>query len=290
MNAESILKQIEYYATYPIFTINQTPVSFFSVVAFILIFILFLIFAKLLKSKILAKLLDKFNIEEGIQFTLLRISHYLILFIGTVVAFQVVGIDLSSLAVVLGFLSVGIGFGLQNVASNFISGLILLFERPIKVGDRVTVGDTEGDVVNINMRATTISTLNNITIIVPNSTFISDNVINWSHGDKKVRLDLEVGVSYESDLDSVISALKEVARENREVLRKPVTEVHLRSFGDSAWNMELRVWIPNPKRLYNIESDLNSAIVRKFRQHNIEIPFPQRDLHIRSGNPEPANS
>ena len=127
-----------------------------------------------------------------------------------IVAFQTIGINLSGLAVIFGLLSVGIGFGLQNVVSNFIAGLILLFERPISVGDRVTVGDTEGDVMEIKIRATIIRSLNNISIIVPNSEFISGRVINWSHGDAKVRLEIEVGVSYNSDLDLVLASLKEV--------------------------------------------------------------------------------
>ncbi len=213
---------------------------------------------------------------------MLRLSHYLMVFIGAIVAFQFVGIDLSGLAVVLGFLSVGIGFGLQNVTSNFISGLILLFERPIKVGDRVTVGDTVGYVTNIKIRATTIRTLNNISIIVPNSNFISNNVINWTHGDRKIRIEIPVGVSYTSDLDLVLKSLEEVALENNEVLKDPKPEVHLKNFGDSSWEMNLRVWLADPKTYYYVQSDLNCAIVRKFRKNGVEIPFPQRDLHIRS--------
>ena len=125
-------------------------------------------------------------------------------------AFQFVGINLSGLAVIFGLLSVGIGFGLQNVTSNFIAGLILLFEQPIKIGDRIMVGDTEGDVLEINIRSTTIRSLNNVSIIVPNSEFVSSNVVNWSHGDPKIRLVVEVGVSYQSDLDTVLRSLQEV--------------------------------------------------------------------------------
>ncbi|MBN1212237.1 MAG: mechanosensitive ion channel, partial [candidate division Zixibacteria bacterium] len=176
------------------------------------------------------------------------------------------------------------------ITSNFISGLILLFERPIKVGDRVTVGDTEGDVLAINMRSTTIQTLDNIAIIVPNSEFISANVTNWSYGDPKIRLQLEVGVSYNSDLDAVLQSLKEVADEHPKVLREPKPDVLLRGFGDSSWNMILRVWIAHPKRYHTIRSELNCAIVRKFREKNIEIPFPQRDLHVRSPLPLPLRT
>ncbi|NIV15389.1 MAG: mechanosensitive ion channel, partial [Aliifodinibius sp.] len=131
---------------------------------------------------------------EGVSYSLIRITQYLIMIAGVVISFQFIGVDLSGLVFIFGLLSVGIGFGLQNITSNFVSGLVLLIERPIRVGDRVTVGDTLGDVLEINMRSTTIRTLTNISIIVPNSEFTSSNVINWSHGDPKVRLDLAIGV------------------------------------------------------------------------------------------------
>ncbi len=209
---------------------------------------------------------------------------------GTIISFRFVGIDLSGLAVIFGLLSVGIGFGLQNVTSNFVAGLILLFERPISVGDRITVGNEEGDVTAINMRSTSIRTLSNITVIIPNSEFVSAHVVNWSHGDPKVRLEIPVGVSYSSDLDTVIKALEEVASEHPEVLKAPKSDVLLRKFGDSSWNMELRAWISDPKRHPVITSELNCAIVRKFRKYGVEIPFPQRDLHVRSPLPVPLSS
>lgn len=265
---------------YPLFVINNTPVTLVSFAIGLVIIILFVFLSKFLKTRLLKKILTKFNIETGVQFMLTRIAQYITITIGVIVAFQTIGIDLSGLAVVLGFLSVGIGFGLQNVTSNFIAGIILLFERPINVGDRVTVGEREGDVININIRSTTIQTIKNIAVIVPNSEFISSHVINWSHGDKKIAVDVEVGVSYNSDLDLVQKALLEVAADNNEVLTKPRPEVFFMAFGDSAWDMRLRVWIANPKRHYHVLSDLNSDIVRKFRNYNIEIPFPQRDVHM----------
>jgi small-conductance mechanosensitive channel len=140
------------------------------------------------------------------------------------------------------------------------------------------------------MRATTIRTLNNITVIIPNSEFVSAHVINWSHGDPKVRLQIPVGVSYGSDLDTVIKALEEVAAEHPEVMNSPKADVLLRGFGDSSWDMELRTWISDPKRHPVITSDLNCAIVRKFREYNVEIPFPQRDLHVRSPLPVPLST
>ena len=275
---------------YKLFDLNKTPITVLSILMFALMLLAFFIISRILNRVILRKILERFGIESGIRFNLIRISHYVVMIVGTIVAFQFVGINLSGLAVIFGLLSVGIGFGLQNITSNFISGLILLFERPIKVGDRVTIGDTIGDVISINMRSTTVKSLNNIAIIVPNSEFISSKVTNWSYGDPSIRLDLAVGVSYESDIDAVLKALKEVADAHRDVLQIPKPDILLSDFGDSSWNMLLRVWLRSPDRYYNIRSELNIAIVRKFREYGIEIPFPQRDLHVRSPLPMPFES
>jgi small-conductance mechanosensitive channel len=287
MNLKEIEGFIGHLFHYRLFEINRTPVTLSSVVMFIVVITIFYILSRLLQNLLRSKILTHFRIDKGTQFTMSRISHYLVMIIGLIVAFQFIGIDLSGLAVIVGLLSVGIGFGLQNITSNFIAGIILLFERPIKIGDRVTVGRTEGDVVAINMRSTTVRSLNNIAFIVPNSEFISTQVINWSHGDPKVRLVVEVGVSYNSNLDLVVRALREVADESPYVLKTPEPDVLLSGFGDSAWNMELRVWLPDPYRYYFIRSEINCAIVRKFKQLEIEIPYPQRDLNIRSPLPVP---
>jgi len=267
---------------YKLFELNQTPVSLSSIIMFIVLMSVILILSKMLNKFILRRIFSKLNLDASMQFTLLRVTHYVIMIIGAIIAFQFIGINLSGLAVIFGLLSVGIGFGLQNVTSNFIAGLILLFERPIQIGDRVMVGDTEGDVLDINIRSTTIRSLSNVSIIVPNSEFISSRVINWSHGDKKIRIDIDVGVSYNSDLDTVLRCLQEVAVENPKVLKNPEPDVLFRSFGDSSWNMSLRIWLPDPKYHHIIRSEINCAIVQKFRDNKIEIPFPQRDLHLRS--------
>jgi small-conductance mechanosensitive channel len=283
--ANGIWEKIKAFWSMPLLTINQTPVTIASILIFILIISGFVLLSRVLKNKILKGLLSRLHLDPGLQYTLLRITQYIVVFIGLVIALQFIGISLSGLAVILGFLSVGIGFGLQNVTSNFVAGLILLFERPIKVGDRVSVGDTEGDVTTINIRSTTIQTLNNISIIVPNGQFISQPVINWSHVDKKIRINVNVGVAYASDLDKVLMALREVAEQNPEVLKDPAPDVLFREFGESSWNMQLRCWIAEPTRHIPIQSDLHCAIVRIFRREGIEIPFPQRDIHVRSAVP-----
>jgi small-conductance mechanosensitive channel len=269
-------------------TINQTPITPASLIIFTLIVLASVFVTRLFTRVLFDRLLKKFNIKEGIRYTLRRLTEYTMIIVGVIIAFQFIGIDLSGLAVIFGLLSVGIGFGLQSVTANFVAGLVLLFERPIKIGDRITIGEVEGDVEEISMRATRVRTLNNISIIVPNSQFVSSNIVNWSYGDLRVRLDIDVGVSYGSDLDLVLRSLKEVALENAGVLKDPAPDVLLREFGDSSWNMRLRAWIDNPQGHHVIRSEINCAIVRKFREKGVEIPFPQRDLHLRSPLPLPV--
>ncbi len=290
MTFSEIVKAIQYGMHYRLFEINKTAITLSSLIMFFAVIFVFSLISKLLRQLASSQIFSHLVVDEATQYTLNRISHYVIMIIGALVAFQFIGIDLTGLAVILGFLSVGIGFGLQNITSNFVAGLILLFERPIKVGDRVTVGDQEGDVMEIKMRSTTIRTLNNISVIVPNSNFVSATVVNWSYGDRRVRLEIEVGVSYGSDLEKVLRVLKEVGDEHPEVLKNPLSEVLHAGFGDSAWNMKLRVWIAEPQRHPQISSELHCAIVRKFRENGIEIPFPQRDLNVRSPLPVPFRS
>ncbi len=265
-----------------LFQVKETPVTVLSVLIFVLFITVFIFMGILARRALNQRIFKKLKIDPGTSYTLSRITQYVIITIGALVSFQFVGIDLSGLAVIFGLLSVGIGFGLQNVTSNFISGLIILFERPISVGDRVMVSNIEGDVTEINIRSTKVRTVNNISIIVPNSEFVSKDVVNYSHGDPTYRLDVNVGVSYGSDLETVVKALNEVASENKMVLSSPQAEVHLIEFGDSSWNMQLRAWIGDVKDYPRLRNELNQAIVHKFREYNVEIPFPQRDLHVRS--------
>jgi small-conductance mechanosensitive channel len=287
MKLSDVIEFVEYFLNFKLFEINKTAVTPSSIFMFVVFIAAFALTSRLLQRVLRAHLFSRMRIDEGMQYTLTRIIHYLVMIIGAVVAFQFIGIDLTGLAVIVGFLSVGIGFGLQNITSNFVAGLILLLERPIKVGDRIMVGTQEGDVVEINMRSTTIRTLNNIAVIVPNSEFVSSKLENWSYGDEMVRVDVNVGVSYESDLETVVRSLREVAAEHPEVLKKPAPDVLHTGFGDSAWNMRLRIWLEDSQRHLEVHSEINCAIVRKFQQNGIEIPFPQRDLHVRSPLPLP---
>jgi small-conductance mechanosensitive channel len=191
---------------------------------------------------------------------------------------------LGALAVFAGAVGVGVGFGLQNIASNFISGLVILAERPITIGDRVEVAGITGQVQQIRARSTVIRTNDNITMIVPNTKFIDSPVTNWTYGDPRVRFRIPVGVAYGSDIAKVREALLAAGRENPNTLKDPAPSVFLQKFGDNSIDFELVVWSSEMSaRPSRYRSDLNFAIEQKFREAGIEIAFPQRDLHIRSG-------
>lgn len=282
---KNILSEIGKIIEYPIVYVNQRPLTLTSFVVGVVILVVFILLSRGLRKILKTKLFPKYKLDEGIQLVISRVIHYLLVGLGIIVAVQSIGLNLTSLAVVFGLLSVGIGFGLQHVASNFVSGLIILFERPIKIGDRVTIGDVLGDVVNISLRATLIRTIDNISIIVPNSEFITSRVTNWSHRDPKVRVHIPVGVAYGSDVPLVIKSLLEVAENHPEVMKDPPPKVWFNEFADSSLNFELLVWTLDPKRRPDVISDLNKAIDEIFRKNKVEIPFPQRDLHIRSAVP-----
>jgi small-conductance mechanosensitive channel len=285
LSAEQIYSFFLKLISTPIFSVKETPITIISVLILIGMMVGVIYLAKLTKKILIKNILPKAQMDIGTQYTLARISQYSVVSLGSIFAFQFIGIDLSGLTVIFGLLSVGIGFGLQNLTSNFVSGIIVLFERPISVGDRVLINGIEGDVSEINIRSTKIQSVNNISYIVPNADFVSNTIVNYSHGDSRIKIDIEVGVSYNSDVENVKNALHEVAKENNEVLLTPKPEIFLTKFGDSSWDMMLRIWIPDGKRRMQVTSDLNFAIVDKFRKYAIEIPFPQRDLWFRNSNP-----
>ncbi|MCA1994006.1 MAG: mechanosensitive ion channel, partial [Coleofasciculus sp. S288] len=201
---------------------------------------------------------------------------------GLIVLLQIWGLDVRSLAILASVLGVGIGFGVQNITNNLISGLIITLERPIQVGDFVKVGELVGTVERIGARSTEIRTLDQVAIIVPNSRFLETEVINWSHGDPVSRLKLTVPVAYGSDIKKVQAALLEAAKNHPEVLVRPQPQVWFQGFGDCALNFDLLVWTGEPHKQYRVKSDLYYRIEASLRRYGIEVPFPQRDLHVRS--------
>src|SRR5947209_8100730 len=224
------------------------------------------------------------GLDRSLQYAIAQIVSDLVLVIGIFIVLENTGIHLGALTVFAGAVGVGVGFGLQNIASNFISGLVILAERPITIGDRVEVAGVAGQVQQIRARSTVIRTNDNISMIVPNTKFIDSPVTNWTYGDPRVRFRIPVGVAYGSDIAKVREALLVAGRENPNTLKDPHPSVFLKKFGDNSIDFKLVVWSSEMSaRPSRYRSDLNFAIVEKFREAKIEMPFPQRDLHIRSG-------
>ena len=224
------------------------------------------------------------GLDRALQYAIAQIISNVVLVVGVLIVLENTGIHLGALAVFAGAVGVGVGFGLQNIASNFISGLVILAERPITIGDRVEVAGITGQVQQIRARSTVIRTNDNITMIVPNTKFIDSPVTNWTYGDPRVRFRIPVGVAYGSDIAKVREALLAAGGENPNTLKDPAPSVFLGKFGDNSIDFELVVWSSEMSaRPSRYRSDLNFAIEKKFREAGIEIAFPQRDLHIRSG-------
>ncbi len=253
---------------------------------FLLVGLLILVFW--LSSRTKRFLFNRFLVHSGLdrslQYAISQIASNVVLVVGIFIVLQNTGIHLEALTVFAGAVGVGIGFGLQNITSNFISGLVILAERPITIGDRVEVAGVTGQVQKIRARSTVVVTNDNITTIVPNQKFIDSPVTNWTYGDPRVRFRLPVGVAYGSDVELVRQKLIEAGAEDEHVLKDPAPSVFFIEFGDSSLNFELVVWSDKmSNRPRRFRSDLNFAINKKFREAGIEIPFPQRDLNIRSG-------
>jgi len=224
------------------------------------------------------------GLDRSLQYAVAQIASNVVLVIGIFLVLENTGIHLGALTVFAGAVGVGVGFGLQNIASNFISGLVILAERPITIGDRVEVAGVAGQVQQIRARSTVIVTNDNIAMIVPNTKFIDSPVTNWTYGDPRVRFRIPVGVAYGSDVEKVREALIAAGAENPHTLKDPGPSVFFDGFGESALNFELVVWSSEMShRPRRFRSDLNFSIERRLREAGIEIPFPQRDLHIRSG-------
>lgn len=270
----------------PLFGEEGKKVRLFDLIRLSFMFFLLVWFTRKLKPVFVHQVLSKYSSDIGVSQSIGTIVQYLVIIIGGFFIVQASGISLGSLNVLAGALGVGIGFGLQNIANNFISGLIILFERPIKVGDRIEVGSVQGDVTKVSARATTVNTNDNISIIVPNSEFISQRVINWSHNDRSIRFHVPVGVSYNEDPAKIKKILLSVAENHSDVLKKPAPEVLFVEYGDSSLNFDLMIWTSTYiNRPIVLKSQLYYEIFEKFKEHNVEIPFPQRDLHLRSGWP-----
>jgi len=282
--------QIWDFISTPIFTINQTPISIFKLIMTLFIFIMGFIFGALYKRKIKNMTLNRRSFTTSTRTLLANLGYYFIIVIAFFISLNVLGIKFSSLAVIAGALSVGIGFGLQNIVSNFVSGLILMIERSIKIGDYIQIDDDlRGYVSDIRMRSTTVVTNENIDVIIPNQKLIENNVINWTMSDSIRRFSIPFGVAYGTDVHKVIdlvtqAVLQSEFREDIVESKQHATSVIMTEMGDSSVNFELFVWVKGddlhkPKRT---ASTFLILIYDTLNKNNIEIPFPQQDLHIRS--------
>jgi potassium-dependent mechanosensitive channel len=243
-----------------------------------------------LQASIDTQLLQRRQVDRGVRDAIKKLLHYALVLIGFLLAIGALGFQLQHLVVVAGAFGVGIGFGLQDIVNNFLSGLILLFERPVKVGDGIIVDGDYGTVVKIGLRSTVVETLDQAELIVPNSQIISQKVTNWTLSTRRVRLVVPVGVAYGSDVGLVMEILAAAGNEHADVLDDPAPSPIFTGFGDSSLDFELRAWIANVDNRPRVKSDLLLYIDRRFRETGVEIPFPQRDLHLRSVDGKVVNT
>jgi len=248
-----------------------------------------LITSKAIQALLLKNVLPRYKAEIGVQLSITRLAHYAILTCGFLIMLRVLGFQLNQITLLGGALGVGIGFGLQAIVNNFASGLILLFERPLKVGDTIQVGTEWGEVKQLGLRATIIQTFDNAEIVVPNSDLITGQVTNWTLGDRKVRVKIPVGVAYGTEVSKVLEILLSCGNANPMVLTQPKPTALFLAFGASSLDFELRVWIPEFLDKFQVLSDLNQDIDNEFTLNNIEIPFPQSDLHLKTVDEGAAN-
>lgn len=282
LDSAAIISQIWSYLTRQ-FTFGRITVSISSVVIGLIVVILTILIARWSSALLERRIANRRHIDPGLRYTICRLAKYLVIMIGTLVALkQAFALDLTSIAVIFTALSVGIGFGLQYIAADIASGFILLFERPIRVGDRITIGEDEGDVQSINLRTTIVTTNDRIAIIVPNSKLISQRVVNWSYGDPRARIAIEIGVAYDSDVDLVTTTLIDAAKNVANVLVDPQPRVQFLKFGDYSLDFRLLVWSNLPRRHVQIRSDINYRITQLFRERSITIPYPTQEFLMKN--------
>ncbi len=280
-DASGVIQRIWRLITYRFVDSENMKVSLARLVMGILLLVLALYLSGRISSFMERRIAKGQHLDPGLRYTIARLFRYLLVTFGVFfVLQQAFDLDLTSLAVIFTALSVGIGFGLQYIAADIASGFILLFERPIRIGDRITIGDDEGDVQSINLRTTIVTTNDRISIIVPNSRLVSQRVINWSYGDPRARISIPVGVAYNADVDLVTETLILAAEGIENVLPEPAPKVQFLKFGDYSLDFRLLVWTRQPRRHPQIKSDINYRIEKLFRERGIEIPYPVQDLRL----------
>ena len=263
------------FLQFPVFTMGKLPVTPLFLIKCSVFLIALTVFSRLFRNFLADKVLTHTSMDPGSRYAFVRVSGYIIFALGLAIGLDTTGLNLSSLVVVGGALGVGIGFGLQNIVANFVAGIVILWEGPIKLGDFIDVGNTHAEVIRIGARGTWVRTFDNEVIIVPNSEFINSRVLNWTANDRVVRLTVPVGVSYDSDLDAVRAVLLDIAKRNEHVLENPAPTVMVTGFGDNSVNVSLRVSTATMiDRTGLLKSDLFMDIFRVFREKKITLPYP----------------
>ncbi len=269
----------------PLFSLSDRSYSLIDLVILGGFFWLLVVGTQTITTLLRTKILQQIRMSRGSQEIIFIIVRYGLISLGTIILLQVWGVNLSSLTILGSALGVGIGFGFQDIAKNFASGVVLLFERSVQIGDFIEVNGHRGTVERIQARSIILKTLDNVSIVVPNSYLLAEEVINWSHDSPISRFALPVGVAYGCNSEAVKDALLEVANGHPEVLNRPYPQVFFTGFGDSSLDFELRVWLSDPSRQPIVKSELYFQIEKVLRDRHIEIPFPQRDLHLRGNFP-----
>jgi len=263
------------------FFIGTLWISVGTILASAAVFYIALLVSHILPKVLLDEVVIGQKIQRGVQNSIGKLIRYSIVFVGLLFAFVALGFDFTKLTIIMGALGVGIGFGLQGIVNNFVSGLILLFERPLREGDTIEIGEKSARIKKIGLRATIVETFDQADVIIPNADLINNRVTNWTLANRQVRLSVPVGVAYGSDVSLVVETLLACAKQQEDVAKSPNPEVLFLSFGDSSLDFELRVWIADADLRLRVKSDLYHAIEQVFRESDIEIPFPQMDLHLR---------
>lgn len=267
------------------FTFGRITVSVSSIIIGVFVIFLTIAIARSASGLIERRMALRRHIDPGLRYTISRLVKYFVITVGFLLALkQAFAVDLTSIAVIFTALSVGIGFGLQYLAADIASGFILLFERPIRVGDRITIGEDEGDVQSINLRTTVVTTNDRIAIIVPNSKMVTQSVINWSYGDPRARIAIPVGVADDSDIQLVTDTLLNAANGVQNVLTDPPPIVQFLKFGDYSLEFRLLVWTNQPRRHVQIRSDINYRIAELFRERGIKSPYPTQEFLLKGVN------
>ena len=271
-------------------TVGSATVSVSAILTFILVLVATFLASTAIRFVLEGEILPRLKLHRGIAFTITTTVRYAIIIGGLLLGISAAGISLSRFTLLAGALGVGLGFGLQNLVSNFVSGLILLFERPVQVGDVVDVGSLLGEVKRIGMRSSTIRTAEGAEVVVPNADLISKSVINWTLSDRRRRIEIKVGVAYGTDPEKVIGLLLQSATDHPEALTDPPPAAYFTGFGDSSLDFVLHVWAGRFEQGLGLQSALRRAVHRALSEAGIEIPFPQRDLNLKSVAPAAAES